>query len=546
MAVALANFNELSHQLRFILFEAGIGLSQSTVDYYISLAHQHCLLRLQNAALSEGLIPAPFVSCHVNNFLEQLRSKLQSSKTSFLLAHWQAFQREVDETIANQAMEFAYRHRWQAELAGQARSYMSFWAWLCAEMTKQEQNELLEQWGAVELHSQYIGQPDNQLFSRREVIQYSAAFQARFSLHWCALSRRQTLCDESLALYTSSLSDQFPKEYHLWQTRLGFMQRDPKDYIPIPVHPWQWRNHIQASCSSLIDSKELILLPHHQVARPTGAFGRVRVSGVNGNLYLRLGLGDSFVLNPAELSNELNNLLQAENNYQDTLYIDRDLSSLVAAGLRPEVEILSYRLSEAPVNTLTNTESLVPLSALFALSPITKKPLLIEIIAESGQDPLSYFQQYCQCLLSSQVHLLLNYGLVLSCSEKNSQLLLKDNKPRALILSELNHIVVADLSAHLDKLVTLGVEKVSQNLLCRQFVESNLRCNLAYWVNCLSEYFPLSPKVLWQVVASSLDHLSNLHGQQIAPALLNRFRSLLKVDAWQTPRYLTVRLTAGK
>ncbi len=72
MALAYGNFHELSHQLRFLLFEIGIGLPQNSIDYFITLAHRELLNRLQQAALMEGLINAPIASHHVHDFINQL------------------------------------------------------------------------------------------------------------------------------------------------------------------------------------------------------------------------------------------------------------------------------------------------------------------------------------------------------------------------------------------------------------------------------------------------------------------------------------------
>lgn len=55
MALAYGNFHELSHQLRFLLFEIGIGLPQNSVDYFITLAHKNTLKRLQHASIKEWI-----------------------------------------------------------------------------------------------------------------------------------------------------------------------------------------------------------------------------------------------------------------------------------------------------------------------------------------------------------------------------------------------------------------------------------------------------------------------------------------------------------
>ena len=113
MALA-GDFHELSHYLRFLLFEVGIGLPQNSIDYFISSAHRQCLQRLQEAARVEGLVDSPILSHHVHDFLEQLRQRLKQSQPSSLFFRWQTLRTELDESIANEAMSQAYRQRWQS------------------------------------------------------------------------------------------------------------------------------------------------------------------------------------------------------------------------------------------------------------------------------------------------------------------------------------------------------------------------------------------------------------------------------------------------
>jgi len=104
MALAYGSFHELSHQLRFLLFEMGIALSQQHIDYYITLAHRTYLKKLQQAAIEEGFISAPLMSHHVHDFLEQLRSKLKETLPESRFFSWDKLYYQCNETIANTAL----------------------------------------------------------------------------------------------------------------------------------------------------------------------------------------------------------------------------------------------------------------------------------------------------------------------------------------------------------------------------------------------------------------------------------------------------------
>lgn len=51
----------------------------------------------------------------------------------------------------------------------------------------------------------------------------------------------------------------FAKEYQLWNYSVQKQQLDPDQYLPLPVHPWQWNNKLQTLASVLINSKQLLI-----------------------------------------------------------------------------------------------------------------------------------------------------------------------------------------------------------------------------------------------------------------------------------------------
>ena len=190
MALAYGNFHELSHQLRFLLFEIGIGLPQSSIDYFITLAHKNALQRLQHSALMEGLINSPIISHHVHDFIDQLQMKLKHSDPASQFYQWTSIRDELDESIANDALALAYKQRWDAQICNEASQYHSLWSWINSKQTARQTFLFLEQWG-YQGHPSYPGFRAKMGFTRREVLQNSPEFQAKISLHWCALSKNQ-------------------------------------------------------------------------------------------------------------------------------------------------------------------------------------------------------------------------------------------------------------------------------------------------------------------------------------------------------------------
>jgi siderophore synthetase component len=511
MALAYGGFQGLNHQLRFLLFEIGIGLPQHSIDNFIRTAHRQCLQQLQQIVVIEGLSDALLPSHHVHDFLVQLQNQLKQENPASLFFNWQVLHEEIEAAIANEAMTQAYRQRWQMELKRQIGAERSFWQWLCEENNAHEALELLEQWGCIDF-AYYPGFQAKLGFSRREVLQYSAEFNAQLSLHWCAIDKSVANTFAVNQSYLELIKRQFSKEYKLWQEKLGFKQQNPDNYYPLPVHPWQWRTQIQHSFGSLLDNKQLILLPHHQSVKPSLSISSMMPQAKNAS-YLNLSLdldGSPAMATMANYSQELNDLLKKHQHYQNSLFIMDKLAALtVDCEAIPvyQQKKLAVALSENPNQNLQEEgQRIIPLAALFANSPSSEVPLLLEIIAASKLSPESYFQQYCQKLLEGQLHLLLHYGLALAGNWQTTLVLIHENQPQALVFRELNKLAIGDQLAHqqqrlgaFSSMATSTLNEVSQ-----QFIQTNLQNNLSLWIGCLNRYYGLERVKLWQVAARTI------------------------------------------
>ncbi|HHF7348393.1 TPA: IucA/IucC family protein [Legionella feeleii] len=546
MALAHNNFQELSHQLRFLLFEVGIGLPQRAIEHYISLAHRQCLQRLQQTAMMEGLMAEPVVSHHVHDFLTQLQAKLKTNQPASAFFHWQRLRDELDESIANDAMAQAYHQHWQAGLKQQAKGYASFWMWLSNEQNCQDTIQLLEQWGCLGHPSQphfraKIG------FSRREVLQYSPEFNAQISLHWCALRKQQAQLTTNQINYSEFMANQFPKEYKLWQEKLRFKQVDITEYYPMPMHPWQWRNQIQNTFSSLIDKKALILIPHHQLVKPSMSF---RSTMPLRNNACHMEFASTAHTDPALLSTSttdsfsfsvwLSQLLHQNQHYQQSLFLAEEL-----AGLNIQENPISttqdkqfvLTLRKNPGSFLQPGQKMVPLAALFTQSPLSNLPLLIEIINSSGLNPLDYFRLYCRQVLTGQLHLLLHYGVAIDSHQQNTLVIFADNKPEALVVREQAKglVCIHPCYQHVVKPVFhTGSVITSDNLaiLCQQFIEGNLQNNLAYWLSLLNRYFSLKAETLWRVVYNELQTALKKLAPSIESGIFKQQSYRLLAEPW--------------
>ncbi|WP_419419609.1 IucA/IucC family protein [Legionella sp. D16C41] len=562
MALAYNQFDELSHQLRFLLFEIGIGLSHQTMKDVIKEAHKSCLNRLQYAALKEKLIDKPFYSYHISDFIDQLQLKLKISRPESRFYRWELLTKELNESIANETMALIYRQHWQTELRKQIRSESSLWSWL----SKQDLKQMLlftEQWGCIG-HPYHPNYRAKMGLNRREVLQYSPEFNAQVNLHWCALHQEKTHITAINKTYLELMASAFPNDYANWRYKLQCQQLNPDNFYPIPVHPWQWRNQLQTSLASLIDEKKLILLPHHQITQPSMSL-RTMIPVESPLYHLKLALAvhttsairtisPASVENGPILSKWLTALLKSHHYYDNTLFLARDI-----AGARLQdsasTSILSkqfaFILRESPLQWAKENQQLIPLAALFVNSPLSNQPLLLEIIQASGISPEHYFTQYCQCVLKGQLHLLMRYGVAFEAHQQNTLIVFENHQPKSLIIRDLGGIYVCqnddfreakNLALHPESTIT------TYNLTetFDKFIYSNLQSNLAYWINCLCKFNNFSPATLWHIVYKILNGELEQMVKSIKPNVLAWYRQRLLQELWPHKSLLMMRLAPSE
>ncbi|KTD49206.1 IucA/IucC family protein [Legionella quateirensis] len=562
MALAYGNFHELSHQIRFLLFEIGIGLPQNRIDYYITLAHRDALKRLQRAVLAEGLIEAPIATHHVHDLIEQVQVSLKKTLPASQFFQWDTIRDELDESIANDALAQAYKQCWNSQIRNEANGYHSLWSWMNKTQTAYETLLFLEQWGCT-------GNPYQPAFraktglSRREVLQNSPEFQSKISIHWCALTKNKVSIPAQALQFNDLIAQEFPTEFLLWRERVLLHHLNPEDYYPLPVHPWQWRNQLQTRCSALIDNKSLVLLPHHQTLIPSMSFDtmlppdcpRAMINLSSMSKTSCSSIAESCALNEqdTEVIRWINSLLKANNHYKNTFFLVDELSSIgVKDDTIPEFvqKKLHTSLRQNPLNFLKSNQKAVPFASLFSNSPLSNTPLIIEIIKESDLEPLNYLANYCRTILFGALHLMLKHGVILQAQQHQILVIFDDNTPRGIIYKDLEQIVVGEhvffnTGEERELSIDARLNTWNLNLLSTRFIQNILQNNIKPWIEALNTAYPIPVNQLWSCVHQVIHALFNELTQDINPQLIDRLEQLILHEAWQHQCSFTMRLSSN-
>lgn len=559
MALAYGTYQELTNQLRFLLFEIGIGLSQQSVEFFITQAHRDCLNRLIKANKQENIVTKPLLSHQVHDYLDQFKQAWIEQEPGARFYPWQQLEQELNESIANQSLALAYRHQWQTSLKRQCSDHQNLWAWAVSTLLPHQQLSFFEQWGSIghQYHPNFKAKIG---LSRREVMQYSPEFQARVNVQWCALHKSKASTSHLDVDYKKLIKENFPQQMHCWQQKLALLNKNPDDYVPIPVHPWQFRNKIQNYFASLIDQGLFIPLLCHQSTKPSMSF---RTMITDRGVHLKLATGvhttsamrtvsPASVHNGVALSQCLDKILKLHGHFEDSFYIVNDLGGVhVSNPFNHDSKHLAAIIRQDPCDYVEQGETIIPLASLFNRSPVTNKPLLVEIIETARIAPEDYFVDFISLLFKGHLPLYLKYGIALEAHQQNSLLVFKNHRPIKCLNRDLggirlyrNNLMKAGFDVNLQPNSIIESDGISA--VRDKFIHANLQSNVAHWIEVLQDYFGLNQQKLWQKVREELMKQCTAIQSQIEPAFFKQEVEALFNKPWQQKCLLRMRLQPNK
>lgn len=551
------HFNELNLQLRSLLLDTDFPVSSQQMGRFLLTSYHQCFNRLRSSAISEGLIDKKRTSQSIATYLDLLQVYSKNQKTRF--KYWHSLHEELNESIANQALALAYQDQWHKRIRQQAKGYPSLWTWLLECFNQQQTLDFLEQWGCMG-HPSHPNFRAKIGFNRKEVVQYSPEFNSEVTIFWAALHHSLAFTSTSKSVFHWLFSNHFPKEYSLWSESLRFKKLNPEDYYPLPIHPWQWANKLQTLAKPLFEGNQFIVNPVYQQTKPSMSFRTMMPLAKHGP-HLKLAVGvhttssmrtvsPASVSNSSTLSQWLNELLAQNQYYKGRLFLARDLAGINA--LHPSIpdnekKHLALIVRENPLQWIRLNQKLVPLASLFKQSPISQKSLLSELIDLSQDNPLSYFTDYCRCVLESQLHLLLRYGVALEAHQQNTLVIFQANRLSGLVIRDLGGIKICSHPLY-DKVMKPTLHPDSTIIcsglseLTNKFIHGNLLSNLAYGIECLSVDYKLHKPLLWQRVRQILDHILEELRTETEPRIHHWHRQQLLIEPWQQKCLLAMRL----
>lgn len=544
--------SKINHQVRFLLFEIGILLEDKAINQFIIEAKRQTLKKLKNAARSENLNSSSFNQSCPLDYLQQLKAETIKDYKASVFWSWSRLFKELEESVSNAALALAYRQKWNQTLCQSGAKDILDYA--RHQLNPANRLTFFEQWGASG-HPYHPNSHAKIGFSTREVMQYSPEFQSRFNIHWLALDKQFALTARHD--YLEFIERAFPREYALWQEHLYHQHVNHQQYYPLPVHPWQLRNTISKKFAEQLNEQVIITTRCQQTVSPSMSFRTVIPSTLN-SPHIKLAtaihttsamrtVSPGSVHNGPRLSQVLNTLLDAENHFEQRLFLAADLNGIHAE--HSDGKHLAALFRTNPNQLLKANETAIPLATLFEVCPISHRPLITLLIKESGLNPYDYFERYCYRLLCGQLPLYIKFGVALEAHQQNTLMVFNDKgEPVKHINRDLGgiriHRPLLQMAGYLIALEKNSlIDTADFGEVRNKFVHSNLQSNLEYVIATLSESIAdVSKGRLYQITRDIIEQIM----YTLKPAIGNKRyeceREALFNQPWQKKSLLRMRL----
>lgn len=372
-------------------------------------------------------------------------------------------------------------------------------------------------------------------FDLRDNMAYGPDFFPRIKLIWAALKKTSAQLSVSRSVeYEAMIKHELgDPQYSDFSEKVRSVGCDPAEYLPIPIHPWQWREKIQPLYFRQIKEKELILLgegedeysPQQSIrtlanrTMPDKAYVKVPLSIVNTSA-IRI-LGEHHVENAPPVSDWLDAILQEDAFLKDELRLV----------LLKEVVGISYRYEKLPGISqqraygtlaaiwreslhpyLEQGEEAVPFTALCHIHA-DGRPFIQPWVEKYGVE--QWVRSMLMASVLPMIHLLYAHGIGMESHAQNMVLIHREGEAARIALKDFpggiryftgdnsGHHRLAGLKKpsahHGNSASSMGTDKAWE---VRDFMmDAFFHINLAEVSRFLEEHYGLSDQAFWTLVA---------------------------------------------
>lgn len=345
--------------------------------------------------------------------------------------------KETNNSIQNHALTLAFREKWNKEIKKiiESENENFFYSW--AIKNHSDSSLFFEQWGSVG-HPYHPGSKTKLGLSTKEVLEFSPEFKGEAAVYLLAVKKDiVNICtfDKDLNIY-EFFFDNLNEYYVQWSSFLQDKNYSLEEYVPMPVHHWQYENIIREKFREQIDKGEIFLTDCIFKSRATMSFRTVVPKNKAKSIHIKLPVAiqaTSAVRTVSAASVNIGPkmssiLMQIE---KDDSYINKYFKTVPEyMGIHFKNEgddrqrHLSVLFRENPSAMAKDGEYPVVVASLLQKVSISDDSILTELIKLAGlyskDGVLEYFDNYSKIVINTYLRLFLKYGISLEAHQQNT------------------------------------------------------------------------------------------------------------------------------
>ncbi|BDD03801.1 GNAT family N-acetyltransferase [Aureibacter tunicatorum] len=364
-------------------------------------------------------------------------------------------------------------------------------------------------------------------FNAQDFEIYAPEANQIFELVWLAghKSRAKFTAVENLT-YKSVLDQELgDSQQQEFSSRLVNMGLNAKDYILIPVHPWQWENKIQSIFAPDIANKNLVYLgrgkekysPQQSIrtlfnaSNPENYYVKTALSILN--MGFMRGLSPYYMQSTPPITDWITQLF-AEDEYLASKGFEM-LGEVATVGYRnfnfepmgrthAYNKMLSALWRESPVDKVKEGQQLMTMAALLHKDN-EGIAFVSEMIGVSGLMPKKWLREYLNAYLSPLLHCFYHHEIVFMPHGENIIMAFENGVPLKVFMKDITEEVIVfnksiELPGHVDRLFLDTTDEMKLSYILNDVFDGFFR----FLADILDQDGLIAEQEFWQEVADCI------------------------------------------
>lgn len=384
-------------------------------------------------------------------------------------------------------------------------------------------------------HPTFIANNGRIGFNSTDYQHYAPECASPISITWLA-ARRENVVFSSIRniSYENLIKHEFDsKTIEQFNQLLIDKNLDPKQYLWLPTHPWQWNNKIKTSFAHEIATNQLVYLGESNDTYLAQQSIRtlfneschhkhyIKMSLSILNMGFMRGLSPDYMFCTPSINDWVNDLIINDEYLQEKKFsILREVAGIgyknshfinTTTTASPYRKFLSALWRESPIPTLNKGQRLMTMAAMLHQDN-NNQSLLSELIHSSGLTASAWLENYLACYLSPLLHCFYAYDLVFMPHGENIILVLEKNIPFRAIMKDIGEeIALLNNNSNLPYDIQRIAVEIPGSIKLLSIFTDIFDCFFRYLIDVLLQNNLCSQDTFWCLVAKCIHHYQQHH-----------------------------------